>query len=64
MVGSSRDVQLHRLALRAGLDYLNRLPQTPPHGIPDMADWCASRAETRTATLDQIIGSSPDARAD
>ena len=55
----ARDRQLHQLALRAGMDYLNRLPDTPPHGIPDNTGWCASRAGEFTGTLDQIIRSDP-----
>jgi hypothetical protein len=52
---SSRDRQLHRLALRAGMDYLNHLPTTRPHSIPDVTGWCTSRADTVTSTLNQII---------
>ena len=55
-----RDVHLHRVALRAGMDYLNHLPQTPSSGIPDVTGWCASRAETITGTLDQIISADPN----
>lgn len=54
-----REVHLHRLALRAGMDFLNHLPQTPPHSIPDVTNWCSSRAATLTSTLDQIIRSNP-----
>lgn len=54
-----RDRELHRLALRAGMDYLNHLPATPPCSIPDITGWCASRADTVTRTLDQIIRSEP-----
>lgn len=58
--GNSWDIQLHRLALRAGMDYLKHLPQTPPSSsIPDITGWCASRAETVTGTLDQIIRNEP-----
>jgi hypothetical protein len=53
------DTQLHHLAVRAGMDYLNRLPRSPGHGIPDQPDWCASRAETVTGTLDEIIRHKP-----
>lgn len=55
----SRDVQLHRVALRAGMDYLNHLPDSPRRTIPDLMEWCASRAETFTGTLDEIIRDEP-----
>jgi len=54
-----REGQLHRLALRAGMDYLNHLPNSLRHGIPDLPEWCASRAETVTSTLNEIIRSEP-----
>jgi hypothetical protein len=56
---ASRDIQLHQLALRAGMDYLRHLPSTPLHSIPDSTEWCASRAERLTGTLDEIIRSNP-----
>lgn len=56
---SPRDVHLHGLALRAGMDYLKHLPNSPHGSIPDMVEWCASRAETFTGTLDEIIRSEP-----
>ena len=55
----SQDVQLHHLALRAGMDYLNHLPNSPHGSIPDLTEWCASRAETFTGTLTEIIRSDP-----
>lgn len=56
---ASRDVQLHHIALRAGMDYLNHLPDTPARPIPDLMEWCAERAEKHTGTLDQIIQIDP-----
>ena len=56
---ATRHTQLHRLALRAGMDYLNRLPTSPGHWIPDQPDWYASRAQTITGTLDEIIRHDP-----
>lgn len=56
---STRDVQLHQVALRAGMDYLNHLPDSPGHGIPDLTEWCSSRAGTLTSTLDDIIRTDP-----
>jgi hypothetical protein len=58
-VSSSRDVHLHRVALRAGMDYLKHLPDHPSHGIPDLNEWCSSRATKFTGTLDQIIRTEP-----
>jgi hypothetical protein len=59
----AHDTQLHRLALRAGMDYLNRLPTSPPQCLPDQTDWCASRAKTFTGTLDAIMRDKPNAAA-
>lgn len=56
---SSRDVQLHHVALRAGMDYLNHFPDRPHLSIPDLTEWCAARAETLTGTLDEIIRRDP-----
>lgn len=56
---SSRVVQLHRVALRAGMDYLNHFPKSPSRTIPDLLEWCASRAEKLTGTLDEIIRTRP-----
>lgn len=56
---SSRDMHLHRVALRAGMDYLKHLPDRPSHGIPDLVEWCTSRANKFTGTLDQIIRTEP-----
>ena len=57
--GSHWDVQLHQLALRAGMDYLKHLPDQLTQAIPDVTEWCATRAETYTGTLDQIIRNEP-----
>jgi hypothetical protein len=54
-----RDMHLHRVAVRAGMDYLKHLPDRPPHGIPDLLEWCSARASKFTGTLDQIIRSEP-----
>jgi hypothetical protein len=56
---ASRDIHLRQLALRAGMDYLRRLPQAPPHGIPDFTEWCAARASAQTGTLSQIVRNTP-----
>ena len=56
---SQWDIHLHQLALRAGMDYLNHLPHKPSTTIPDTTGWCATRAETFTGTLDQIIRNEP-----
>ncbi len=55
--GCERDILLHRLALRAGLDYLKHFPGSPPGLIPDAEDWCAARATTLTDTLSKILQS-------
>jgi hypothetical protein len=55
----SRDAKLHQVALRAGMDYLNHFPESPARGIPDLMEWCASRAGTFTSTLDDIIRTDP-----
>jgi len=55
----SWDIRLHQLALRAGMDYLNHLPHSPRYAIPDATNWCTSRAETFTGTLDEILHSNP-----
>jgi hypothetical protein len=57
--GCSRDVALHHLALRAGMDYLNHLPSGRPGGIPDETDWCAARASALTGTLSDILQKEP-----
>lgn len=60
---AGRDGQLHRLAIKAGMDYLNHLPISPKCGIPDIQGWCATRAQTVTGTLNEIIRSDPSFNA-
>jgi hypothetical protein len=57
--GCERDVWLHRLALRAGMDYLRHLPDVPKGSIPNTEDWCSSRAAAVTDTLSGILRSEP-----
>jgi hypothetical protein len=54
-IGCERDVALHHLALRAGVDYLSQLPEGHAGGIPEETEWCSDRASTVTGTLSEIL---------
>lgn len=59
---SYRHVRLHKLALKAGLDYLNHLPETPKDRLTNFDTWSASRAQTVTDTLKDILNMPPGSR--
>lgn len=64
VTGGPRDRFLHHLAVTAGMDYLNHLPLDAIHALPDEPDWCTSRAQAMTGTLDDILQTEPQPRLD
>lgn len=52
---TERHAYLRQVAHRGGMDYLTEAPQNLSFLIPDSLDWYATRAESVTSVLDEIL---------
>jgi hypothetical protein len=52
---SARHAELHQLAVQAGMDYLDSLPEIIQCCLPEMPVWYSERANEMSSVLDGII---------